>query len=92
MKIVGLSIVGFILLFSIISMITVVFLYNGQFPRYDRHDTTVTAGLRYEDLEAQYPRNLVSFKSGTNRLQGYVYGLDQEQGFFLESIGEDPSL
>jgi uncharacterized protein len=48
---VGLSIVGFILLFSIISMVIVMFIYNGQFPRYDRHDTTVTAGLRYEDLE-----------------------------------------
>lgn len=65
-KIVGLSIVGFILLFSIISMVFVMFIYNGQFPRYDRHDMTVTAGLRYEDLKAPYPRSLVSFESGND--------------------------
>ncbi len=86
-KIVGLSIAGFILLFSIISMVVVMFIYNGQFPRYDRHDTTVTAGLRYEDLEAQYPRSLVNFKSGNNRLQGYVYGLNQEQGLVVVAHG-----
>lgn len=86
-KIIGLSIVGFILLFSIISMFIVMFIYNGQFPRYDRHDTTVTVGLRYDDLEAQYPRSLVSFESGNNRLQGYVYGLDQEQGLVVVAHG-----
>ena len=87
MKIVGLSIAGSILIFSIISMVVVMFIYNGQFPRYDRHDTTVTAGLRYEDLEVKYPRSLVSFKSGNNRLQGYVYGLDQEQGLVVVAHG-----
>jgi alpha-beta hydrolase superfamily lysophospholipase len=83
MKILGLSIVGFILLFSIISMVIVVFIYNGQFPRYDRNDMTISAGLRYEDLEAHYPRRLVSFESGNNRLQGYVYGMNQEQGLVV---------
>ncbi len=86
-KIVGLSIIGFILLFSIISMVIVMFIYNGQFPRYDRHDTTVTVGLRYEDLKAQNPRSLVSFESGNNRLQGYVYGLNQEQGLVVVAHG-----
>lgn len=55
--------------------------------QYDRHDTTVTAGLRYEDLEEQYPRSLVSFESGNNRLQGYVYGLNQEQGLVVVAHG-----
>ncbi|MCR3922661.1 MAG: lysophospholipase [Firmicutes bacterium] len=87
MKTVGLRLVGFILVFSIISMVIVMFIYNGQFPRYDRHDTTVTVGLRYEDLEAQYPRDLVSFESGNNRLQGYVYGLNQEQGLVVVAHG-----
>ncbi len=86
-KIACLSVVGFILLFSIISMVIVMVIYNGQFPRYDRHDTTVTANLRYEDLEAQYPRSLVSFESGNNRLQGYVYGLNQEQGLVVVAHG-----
>jgi alpha-beta hydrolase superfamily lysophospholipase len=87
LKIVWISVVGFILLFSVISMIIVMFIYNGQFPRYDRHDMTVTAGLRYEDLEAQYPRNLVDFKSGNNRLQGYMYGLAHEQGLVVVAHG-----
>lgn len=86
-KIVGLSIVGFILVFSIISMIVVIVIYNGQFPRYDRHDLTVTTGLNYEELEEQYPRKLVSFKSGKNRLQGYVYGPNQEQGLVVVAHG-----
>src|SRR6056297_3426176 len=86
-KIVGLSVIGFILVFSIISMIVVIVIYNGQFPRYDRHDLTVTLGLRYDDLEKQYPRNLVSFKSGKNRLQGYVYGQDQDQGLVVVAHG-----
>jgi uncharacterized protein len=86
-KIVGISIAGFILLFSIISMVVVMLIYNGQFPRYDRPDTSVTAGLRYEDLEAQYPRSLVNFKSGNNRLQGYVYGLNQDRGLVVAAHG-----
>lgn len=86
-SIVWVSITGFIVLFSIISMVIVMFIYNGQFPRYDRHDTTVTAGLRYGDLEAKYPRSLVSFESGNNRLQGYVYGLNQEQGLVVVAHG-----
>jgi len=86
-KIVGLSVIGFILVFSVISMIVVIVIYNGQFPRYDRHDTTVTAGLRYEDLKAQYPRRLVGFNSGDNLLQGYVYGLNQKQGLVVVAHG-----
>jgi alpha-beta hydrolase superfamily lysophospholipase len=87
MKILGKSIIGFILLFSTISMVIVVIIYNGQFPRYDRHDMTISAGLRYEDLEVQYPRKLVSFESGNNRLQGYVYGMNQEQGLVVVAHG-----
>ena len=87
MKVIGISIAGFILIFSIISMIIVMFIYNGQFPRYDRHDTSVTAGLRYDDLKEQYQRNMVSFNSGKNRLQGYVYGSNNEQGLVVVAHG-----
>lgn len=79
--------VGFIFIFSVISLVIVMAIYNGQFPRYERHDTTVTAGLRYEDLESEYPRSLVRFKSGPNSLQGYVYGLNQEQGLVVVAHG-----
>ena len=79
MKIFVLGSLGFISIFSIISMIAVVFIYNGQFPRYDRFDTTITASLRYDDIQSNYPRNLKSFKSGENLLQGYVYGESHNQ-------------
>ncbi|MDP3305338.1 MAG: alpha/beta fold hydrolase [Erysipelotrichaceae bacterium] len=74
---------GFLSIFSIVSMIAVVFIYNGQFPRYDRYDTTITASLRYDDIQADYPRNLKSFMSGENVLQGYVYGEDHNQGLVV---------
>ncbi|MBC8452391.1 MAG: alpha/beta fold hydrolase [Spirochaetes bacterium] len=83
MKIVLFSIVGLFLVFSIISMIVVMVIYREQFPRYDRPDAAVTAGLRYEDQKERYPRSLVSFESGNNRLQGYVYGMNQEQGLVV---------
>jgi alpha-beta hydrolase superfamily lysophospholipase len=86
-RVFALSTAGFVLLFSIISMIIVSVIYNGQFPRYERHDSTITAGLRYEDLETEYPRSLVNFKSGNNTLQGYVYGNNQDQGLVVVAHG-----
>ena len=86
-RIFGLSIVGFVFIFSVISMIVVSIIYNGQFPRYDRHDSTITAGLRYEDLEMVYPRSLVNFKSGNNTLQGYIYGHSKDQGLVVVAHG-----
>ncbi|TCT17208.1 alpha-beta hydrolase superfamily lysophospholipase [Natranaerovirga pectinivora] len=82
-KIICFSIIGFIFIFSIISMIVVKFIYDGQFPRYDRHDETITASLRYTDIQKEYPRRLVDFKSGDNRLQGYVYGESNDQGLIV---------
>lgn len=82
-KIIGRSIAAFLLVYSIISMITCIVIYNGQFPRYDRHDMNVSAGLRYEDLEDTYPRKLVSFKSGENLLQGYVYGKEDAKALVV---------
>ena len=59
MKKVGFIVISILLLFSFISMIIVVIVYNGQFPRFNRHDTSITADLRYEDLQERYPRSLV---------------------------------
>ncbi len=79
--------IGVIIIFSLISMVITVFVYNGQFPRNDRHDTTVMASLRYEDIKDKYPRSLVSFKSGKNTLQGYLYGEENNQGLIVVSHG-----
>lgn len=85
-KVVGFCLAGF-LLFSIISMVVIKFIYDSQFPRFDRPDEKVTAALRYADIEEKYPRQLVSFMSGSNRLQGYIYGSEQDQGLVVVAHG-----
>ena len=86
-KRISLSIVGFVLIFSVISMILVKVIYDGQFPRYDKPHETITARLRYKEFETNYPRESVSFFSGKNRLQGYVYGTDQNRGIVVVAHG-----
>jgi len=81
------GIVASVLIFSIISMVVVIFIYNGQFPRYKRHDMTVSAGLRYEDIKDRFPRVPVDFKSGENMLQGYRYGENSDKGLVVVSHG-----
>lgn len=82
-RIIGRSIAAFLVIYSMVSMIAGIVIYNGQFPRYERHDMDVSAGLRYEDLEEAYPRKLVSFKSGENLLQGYVYGKEDAKALVV---------
>ena len=86
-KIVGLSLIGVLVLFVIVSMIAVKFIYDNQFPRYDRHDETVTAALRYQDMADDYPRDLVDFLSGDHRLQGYLYNQDDALGLVVVAHG-----
>ncbi len=77
----------FALLFSLISLIVTKFVYDSQFPRYDRHDETVMAGLRYADLAEAYPRQLFTFPSAANQLQGYLYGQGQDRGLVVVAHG-----
>src|SRR5690554_451889 len=86
-KMMGISIVVITILFSIVSMVIVMIVYNNQFPRYKRHDMSVSAGLKYEDLQDTYPRDLVTFASGDNQLQGYVYGEINDQGLVVVAHG-----
>lgn len=79
--------VAVVLIFSLISMIAVKLIYDNQFPRYERHDETITAGLRYDDYAEKYPRSLLQFKSGNNNLQGYLYGESSQQGLVIVSHG-----
>ena len=86
-KIVGFSLIGVMILFILASMILVKFIYDRQFPRYDRHDETVTAALRYKDMADDYPRELVDFLSGDHRLQGYIYIQDDAPGLVVVAHG-----
>lgn len=87
MKKIILYLLGIIVLFSVVSMVITKIVYDGQFPKYERHDETVSAKLRYEDLEAKYPRQLVDFNSGDNLLKGYIYGSDNSQGLVVVAHG-----
>lgn len=87
MKKIGLYLLGIIVLFSLVSMVVSKIIYDGQFPRYERHDETVSANLRYGDLEADYPRQLVDFKSGDNLLKGYIYGSENSLGLVVVAHG-----
>lgn len=86
-KTLWIGVLVFALLFSIISMTISIIVYNNQFPRYDRHDETVSASLRYEDIKEQYPRELIQFKSGSNLLQGYEYVQEKQQGLVIVAHG-----
>lgn len=46
-----------------------------------------TPYLRYEDVEEQYDRELLSFTSGASQLQGYLYGADNTKGLVVISHG-----
>lgn len=76
-----------LLAYSLVSMGVTKFVYDRQFPRYERHDETVMAGLRYQDLANDYPRQLFHFMSGDNRLQGYLYGQDNDRGLVVVAHG-----
>ncbi len=86
-KLVGFIVGGIIVIFSIVSMIIVMVTYNSQFPKVERHDDTITLGLRYDDFKEEYPRELVNFNSGANQLQGYIYGLENDLGLVVVAHG-----
>lgn len=81
-KIVKTTIVA-LLLFSALSMVVTKFVYDRQFPRVERHDETITAKLRYDDIKDQYQRVIVKFKSEKNMLTGYLYEHEAPQGLVV---------
>lgn len=46
-----------------------------------------TSNYRYDHYEEDYPRTNVSFKSGDNTLQGYVYGGENDKGLVVLAHG-----
>lgn len=87
MKKIGILIISIVLIFSFVSIGVTKYVYDNQFPRYDRIDETISAKLRYTDLNKDYPRQEVSFKSGKNLLRGYVYGNDNTLGLVIVAHG-----
>lgn len=46
-----------------------------------------TTFITYEDVENDYERELIKFKSGPNQLQGYLYGKQNTKGLVVVSHG-----
>ena len=57
--------------FSILSFVAISILFRTQFGRVGK--TKYSTGLWYEDVEEKQERELLSFPSGKNKLQGYLY-------------------
>jgi len=86
-RVLRIGLLAAVLLFMLISLVATKIVYDKQFPRYDRPDPFTTAQLRYSDIEADYARRLVSFHSGDNLLQGYIYGVDNTRGLMVIAHG-----
>lgn len=86
-KIVGIVLAALIVVFCIASMIIVQIIFNDTFARTRSREQGLTAYLRYWDVEGQYDREPVSFRSGENRLCGHLYGAGNPEGLVVISHG-----
>lgn len=75
----------FIVVFCIAAMIVTHILMKDNFSRGSYAEYTTS--YRYDHYEKEYPRRTVSFKSGNNTLQGYVYGEENTKGLVVVSHG-----
>lgn len=84
LKITLISLISFVLLFSIGSMIFAKIIYDKQFPRRDK--PVFSGYLRYSDVDG-YDRRVVEFESGKNTLKGYIYGEGNKKGLVVIGHG-----
>lgn len=61
-----------------------------KFGRVDKKLTDSSGNYFYKQYEDEYPRSPISFKSGKNTLNGWVYGEENDKGLivFAHGIGE----
>lgn len=85
LKIVGIVLLVLAAVFSIVSLIFVKISFDDIFRRTSLRENS--AYLRYTDVEGQYDRELLSFQSGKNQLQGYLYGEGNGKGLVVISHG-----
>lgn len=72
-------------LFSIVSLVFIKINFDDLFGRTEMRENT--AYLRYSDVADEYDREMLSFVSGEHRLQGYLYGAENEKGLVVISHG-----
>lgn len=77
-----------IIIFVVFSMVSFIFVkvnFDNMFERTQMSE--YSAFLRYEDVKNEYDREMVSFESGDNTLQGYIYGAENTKGLVVISHG-----
>lgn len=84
LKIVIISLVAFILLFSVISAIVIKNVYDGFFPRAEKDKYNII--ITYDD-RTDYERKIVNFKSSKHQLTGYIYGSENDKGIVVIAHG-----
>jgi len=89
-KIIFISLISLIILFSASSMIFVAKTYQSYFPRFDK--PKYVGYLQYSDVKDSYNRQAVSFQSGNNSLKGYVYGEGNDKGLVVIAPGRATSV
>lgn len=78
------SLVGF----TVAGVAATVVVYDSFFDRYERPDYSLYPGLYdYEKIRDTLPRELVSFPSGENTLQGYYYPCRSARGLVVLAHG-----
>ncbi|MGN1339666.1 MAG: alpha/beta hydrolase [Oscillospiraceae bacterium] len=85
-KITVIALAVVILLFAVLTIVVAV-LMNMKFGRGDYISQQLSANYYYPKYESDYPRVNVSFKSGENTLQGYIYGADNDKALLVFAHG-----
>jgi len=85
MKVIIIVIIALFLLFSIVSFVVIKKVFDDMFARVE--PGKYSAYLRYEDVKEDYERELLSFPSGKNQLQGYLYSAENTKGIVVISHG-----
>lgn len=84
-QIVLITVLVIFVVFSIISFVLVKVCIDDMFQRTQLSE--FSTNIRYEDVKEQYDRQLLHFMSGKNKLQGYLYGVENTKGLVVISHG-----
>lgn len=84
-KITFIILLSVFVLFSAASFIFIKISFDDLFGRTEMDE--FSSFLRYKDIEQQYDRELLTFPSGKNQLQGYLYGTENTKGLVVQSHG-----
>ena len=95
LKIVLISFIALLLVFSVASVIVCGIIYNGQFEDTDSPDWSTKYGVNFETMEAKgYTHEKVEVPSAGVTLQGRIYGTENTKGLvvFCHGLGGGSEL